>query len=67
MGHRGKGNLYRLITIILTTLMSFGILMFYHVVTESDEARTEALEKIAWCKEHHLNLTPEQCSVEAGW
>jgi hypothetical protein len=41
--------------------------MFYLVVTESDEAHAEELEKIAWCKAYHLNLTSGQCLVEAGW
>lgn len=67
MSNRGKGSLFPLITITLATLVSFGGLMFYLVVTESDEARAEALEKIAWCKEYHPNLTSEQCSAEAGW
>ena len=67
MSNRGRGSLNPLIKIALTTLMSFGILMFYLVVTESDEAHAEELEKIAWCKAYHLNLTCGQCLVEAGW
>lgn len=67
MSNRRRSSLNPLITIALNTLMSFGVLMFYLVVTGSDEAHAEELEKIAWCKEYHLNLTPEQCSVEAGW
>jgi hypothetical protein len=67
MSNRGRGSLNPLNTIALNTLRSFGFLMFYLVVTESDEAHAEELEKIAWCKEYQLDLTPEQCSVEAGW
>jgi hypothetical protein len=67
MSNRGRDSLNPLNTIALTTLMSFDVLMFYIVVTERDEAHAEELEKIAWCKEYHLYLAPEQCSVEAGW
>ena len=60
-------SLYPVIAITLAPLTLFGLLMIDLVVTERDEARAEALEKIAWCEEFHTNLTYRQCSVEAGW
>ena len=55
------------LTTFVALFFIFGAALIVVVMLIAFRGGAETIEQRKWCKQHHPQLTFDQCSIEAGW
>jgi disulfide bond formation protein DsbB len=60
-------TLKHFLTTFVLLFLIFSAALIVVVMLIAFRGGAETIEQRKWCKQHHPQLTFDQCSIEAGW